>query len=162
MWELDHKEGWAPNNWCFWIVVLEKTLESPLGSKEIKLVNSKENHPWIFIGRTNAEAEAPMLWPPDGKSQLTGKDPDARKGWRQEEKRATEDEMIGWHHQLSGREFEQTLGDGERQGSLVCCSPGLHRVGHDFSGWTTKYWRERAAPPRTSRKHLSDYGHEYK
>ena len=93
MWELDHKEDWAPKNWCFWIVVLEKTLESPLDSKEIKLVNPKENQFWIFIGRTDAEAEAPKFWPPDGKSRLIGKDRDVGKDWRQEEKRVTEDEM---------------------------------------------------------------------
>ena len=123
MWELDHKEGWVLNNWCFWIVVLEKTLESPLDSTEIKPVNPKENQPWVFIGRTDAEGEAPKLWPPDAKSQLIGKDPDAGKDWRQKEKQVTEDEMVGWHHRLSGHEFEQTLGDSEGQGSLACCSP---------------------------------------
>ena len=96
MWELDQKEGWALKNWCFWTVVLEKTLESPLDSKEIKPVNPKGNQPWIFFGRTNAEAEAPILWSPDAKSQLTGKKPDAGKDWGQEEKEATEDEMGGW------------------------------------------------------------------
>ena len=120
MWELDHKEGWAPKNWCFWTVGLEKTLESPLDSKEIKSVNPKGNQPGIFIGRTNAEA--PILWPPDAKSWLIGKDLDAGKDWRQEKGKA-EDEMIGWHHWLSRHEFEQTLGGGEGQGSLVCCSP---------------------------------------
>ena len=94
MWELDHKEGWAPKNWCFWFVVLEKTLKSPLASKEIKPGNSKGNQPWIFIGRTDAEAKSPILWPSDAKSQLTGKDPDAGKEWRQKEKGATEDEMV--------------------------------------------------------------------
>ena len=107
MWELDHKEGWTLKNWYFQTVVLEKTLESPLESKEIKPVNPKGNQPWIFTGRTDAEAEAetPKLWPSDGKSQLIGKDPDAGKDWRQEEKGATEDEMTGWHHQLNGHEF---------------------------------------------------------
>ena len=122
-WELDHKEGWAPKNWCFWTVMLEKTLESPLDCKEIKPVNPKGNQPWIFIGRTEAEAKASILWPPDVKSWLIGKDPDAGKDWRQEEKDATEDEMVGWHHQLNGHEFEQTSGDNEEQGSLACCSP---------------------------------------
>ena len=98
MWELDHKEGWAPKNWCFWTVVLEKPLESPLYSKEIKPINPKGNQPWIFIGKTNAEVEAPILWPPDVKSWLTGKDPDAGRDGRQEEKGMTEDEMVGWHH----------------------------------------------------------------
>ena len=122
MWELDHKEGWAQKNWCFWTVVLEKTLESPLDYKEIQPVNTKGNQSWIFIGRTDAEAEVPILWPPDAKSWLTGKDPDARKDWRREEKGTTKDEMVGWLHWLNGHEFEQTLGDGEGQGSLECCS----------------------------------------
>ena len=108
---------------CFWTVVLEKTLETPLDSKEIKPVNSKENQPWIFIGRTEAEAETPILWPPDVKSQLIGKDPDPGKDWRQEEKGMREDEMVGWHHQFNGQEFEQVLGVGDGQGSLVWCNP---------------------------------------
>ena len=112
MWVLDHKESWARKNWCSWTVVLKKTLESPLDSKEIKLVNPKGNQPLTFIGRTNAEAEAPIFWLPDAKSQLTGKDPDAEKDWRQE-KGMAEDEMVGWHHQLNGLEFEQTPGDGD-------------------------------------------------
>ena len=121
--ELDHKESWALKNWCFWIVVLEKTLESPLDCKEVKPVNPKGNQPWIFIGRTDAEAEAPILWTPDGKNWLIEKDPDARKGRRQEEKGTTEDEMVGWHHQLDGQEFEQAPGAGDGQGGLACCSP---------------------------------------
>ena len=121
MWELDHKEGWVPKNWCFWAVVLEKTLESPLDSKEIQPVNLKGNQPWVFIGRTDAEAS--ILWPSDVKSQLIGKDPDAGKDWRQEEKGTAEDEMLGWHHQLNGHEFEQTPGDSEGWGSLECCIP---------------------------------------
>ena len=122
MWELDYKEGWAPKNWCFWTVVLEKSLESPFSCKEIKPVNPKGNQCWIFIGRTDAEAEMPIFWPPDMKSWLIGKDPDAGQVWRQEEKGMTEDEMVGWHHQLGGHEFEQALGVGDRQGSLACCS----------------------------------------
>ena len=121
MWELDHKEGWAPKNCCFWVVVLENTLESPLDCKEIKLVNPKGNQPTIFIRRT--DAEAPILRPSDVKSWLLGKDPDAWKDWGQEEKRVTEDEIVGRHHWLNGYELGQTLGDGEGQGSLVCCSP---------------------------------------
>ena len=109
MWELDHKEGGWPKNWCLWTVVLEKTLESLLDSKEIKPVNPKGNQLWIFTGRTDAEVEAPILWAPDAKSQLIGEDPDAGKDWRQEEKGMTEDEMVGWHHWLNGHEFEQTL-----------------------------------------------------
>ena len=121
MWELDHKEDWVPNNWFFWTVVLEKTLESPLDSK-IKLVNPKGNQSWIVIGRTGAEAEAPILWPPGVKSQLVGKDTDAGKDQGQEDKGVIEDEMVGWHHWLSGHEFEQTEEDSEGQGSLMCCS----------------------------------------
>ena len=106
MWELDHKEGWAPKNWCFWTVVLEKTLESPLDSKEIKPVHSIGIMPWIFTGRTDAEAKTPILWPPDMKNRLIGEDPDAGKDWRQEEKGTTDDEMVGWHHRLNGHESE--------------------------------------------------------
>ena len=134
IWELDHKEGWMPKNWCFQAVVLEKTLESPLDSKEIKLVNPKGNQPWIFIGKTDAEVAAPILWPHDRKSQLIGKNPDAGKYWRQEEKGATEDEMVGWHHWLNGPDFEQTPGVSEGQGSLVCCSPWGHK-GSDTTEW---------------------------
>ena len=104
MWELDHKD-WAPKNWCFQIVILEKTLESPLGCKEIKPVNPKGNQSWIFIWRTDAEAETPVLWPPDAMSWLTGKDPDAGKDWGRKEKGTTEEEMVGWHHWLNGHEF---------------------------------------------------------
>ena len=123
MWELDYKESWAPKNWCFWTVVLEKTLESPLDCKKIKPVHPKGNQSWIFIGRTDAEAETPILWPPDAKNWLTGKDPDAGKNWRQEEKGMTEDEMVGWHHRLNRHEFEWTPVVGNGQGSLMCCNP---------------------------------------
>ena len=116
---------WTYTLICFWIVVLEKILKSPLDSQEIKPVYPKVNQPLIFIGRT--EAEAPILWPPDGKSHLIGKDPDPGKHWGQEEKKATEDEMVGWHHQLNGPESEQTPGDSERQASLVCYSPWGHK-----------------------------------
>ena len=119
MWELDHKEGWVLN-WCFQIVVLDKTLKSPLDSKKIKPINPKGNQHWIFIRRTSAEAEAPILWPPNVKNQLIGKDSDAGKD-RGKEKGMTEDEMVGWHHWLNGHEFEQTVGDSEGQGSLLCC-----------------------------------------
>ena len=134
MWELDYNESWVPKNWCLWTVVLEKTLESPLNNREIKLVNPKGNQPWIFIGSTDAEAESPILWPPDVKSQLIGKDPDARKDRRQEEEGTTEDEMVRWHHQLNGHQFEQTPGDGEGQRSLVCCSPWGHKES-DMTEW---------------------------
>ena len=122
MWELDHKEGWAATNWFFQIMVLEKTLESPLDCKVIKTVNPKGNQPWIFIGSTDAEAETPVLSQPDAKNWLIGRDPDAGKDWGQEKKgEETEDKMFGWHHRLNGYELEQTLGDGEGQGSLACC-----------------------------------------
>ena len=132
LWELDHKESWVPNKWCFWTVVLEKTLESPLDCKEIQPVHPKGNQSWIFTGRTDAEAETPVLWPPDVKSQLftsalVSTNPDAGKDWRQEEKRMREDEMVGWHHWLDGHEFEQVLGIGDGQGSLACCSSWGHK-----------------------------------
>ena len=120
-WELNYKENWGPKNWCFWTVVLEKTLESPLDCKEIQPVHPKGNQSWIFIGRT--DAEAPILWPPDAKNWLIGKDPDSGKDLRQEEKGMTEDEMAGWLHWLNGHEFKQAPGVGEGQGSLACFSP---------------------------------------
>ena len=131
MWELGYKEIWVLKNWCFWTVVLEKTLESPLDCKAIQPVHAKGNKSWIFIGRTNVEAETPILWPPDTKSWLTWKDRNAGKDWRLKEKGMTEDEMVGWHHWLSGHEVEQTLGDSAGQGSLV--SMGSKRVGHDLA-----------------------------
>ena len=134
MWKLGNKKGWVPNNWCLWTVVLEKTLESPLDCKETKPVYPKGYQSWVFIGRTDAEAEALILWPPDAKSRLIGKDSDAGKDWRQEEKGMTEDEMVGWHHWLSGHEFEQSLGDDEEQGGLVCCSPCGHKES-DTTEW---------------------------
>ena len=137
--DLDHKKHWVLKNWCFQIVMLEKTLESPLDCKEIKPVNPKGNQPWIFIGRTDAEAKAPVLWPPDMKSWLIRTDPDARKDWRQQEKGATEGEMVGWHHQLSGHKFEHIQGDSEGQGSLVCCSPWGHSRTW-LSDWTSIMW----------------------
>ena len=120
---MDHKEGWVPKNWCFWIMVLEKILESPLDCKEIKPVNPEVNQSWILFGRTDPEAENPILWPPDAKNRLIRKDPDAGKDWKQEEKGMTEDEMVGWHHWLNGHEFQQAPGDGKGQGGLACCSP---------------------------------------
>ena len=121
--ELDYKESWALKNWCFWTVVLDKTLESPLDCKEIKLVNLKRNQPWLFIGRTDAEAETPILWPPDAKSWLIRKDLDSGKDWGQEENGSKEDEMVGWHHPLHGHEFEQTQGDGKGQRSMAYLPP---------------------------------------
>ena len=122
MWELNHKESWLLKNWCFWTLVL-KTLGSLLNCKEIKLVNLKRNQFWICIGRTDAEAEAPILWPPILKNWLIREDHDARKDWRQEETGMPEDGMVGWHHRLNGHEFKQVLGDSEGQGNLACCSP---------------------------------------
>ena len=112
-------EDWVPKNWCFWTMMLEKSLESRLDSKEVKPVNPKGNQPWTFIGRTDADAL--ILWLPEAKSQFIGKDPDAWKDWGQEEKGVTEDEMVGWHLQPNGHKSEQTLGDSEGQGSLACC-----------------------------------------
>jgi len=123
MWEVDYKIGWMLKNWHFWTVVLEKTLERPLDCKEIHSVNPKGNQSWIFIGRTDAAAETPILWPPDANNWFISKDPDAGKDWRQDEKGSTEDEMVGWHHWLDAHEFEQALGVGDGQGSLACCSP---------------------------------------
>ena len=121
MWELDYKESWAPRNWCSSTVVLEKTLESPLHCKEIQPVHPKGDQSWVFIGRSDVEAETPILWPPDAKNWLIWKDPDAGKDWGQEEKGTTEHEMVGWHHQLSGHECGWTPGVGDGQGYLECC-----------------------------------------
>ena len=128
MWELDHKKGWALKNWWFQTVVLEKTLESPLDCKEIRPVKAKGNQSWIFIGSTDAEIEAPIIWPPDANSRLTGQDTDAGKDLRQEEKWTTEDKMAELHHRLDGLEFELTPGVGDGQGSLVCFSPLGHKA----------------------------------
>ena len=134
MWELDGKEGWAPKNWCFWIVVLEKTPESPMDCKEIQPVHPKGHQPWIFMGRTDAEAS--IIWPPDAKSQLIGKDPDAGKDWGQEKKGVTEDKMTGYHHWLSGHMFDQTSGNNEVQGNLACCSSWGHKELDMTDNWT--------------------------
>ena len=121
LWELDCEESWAPENWYFWTVVLEKTLESPLNCKEIQPAHPKGDQSWVFIGRTDAKAETPVLWPPLAKSWLIGKEPDAGRDWGQEEKGTTEYEMAGWHHQLDGHKFEWTLWVGDGQGGLECC-----------------------------------------
>ena len=121
MWELDCEESWVPKNRCFWTVVLEKTLDSPLDCKEVQPVHPKGDQSWVFFGRNDAEAETPVLWPRHAKSWLIGKDSDAGRDWGQEEKGTTEDEMAGWHHQLDGHEFGWTLGVGDGQGGLVCC-----------------------------------------
>ena len=134
---LDYKESWAPKNWCFWTVVLENTLDSPLNCKEVKPVHPKGNQSWIFIGRTDAEAETPIIWPPDANSQLSGKDPDAGKDWGQEEKGVAEDEMVGWHHWLNGQEFEQTPRVSDRQGRLAAAVHGVTKSRTQLSYWTT-------------------------
>ena len=134
MWVLYYKESWVLKNWCFLSMVLEKTLESPLDCKEIQPVHPKENQSWIFIGKTDAEAETPILWPPDAKNWLIWKDPDAWKNWRWEEKGTTEDEMVGWHHSLHGHEFEQVPWVGDRQGGLACRNP-WGRKESDLTEW---------------------------
>ena len=136
---------WAPKNWCFWTVVLEKTLESPLDCKVIQPVHLKGDQSWVFIGRTDAEAETPILWPPDAKNWRIGKDPNAGQDWRQEEKGMTEDEIVGWHHQLDGHEFEQAPGVGDGQRSMAWCSPWGLKNQTRLSDWT-----ELKAPGETS------------
>ena len=161
MWELDQKEGWALKNWCFWTVVLEKTIESPLDWKDIKPLNPKGNQTWIFTGRTDAEAETPILWPPDGKSQLTGEeDPDAGKDWGQKEKGEAWDELVGWHHQLNEHDFEKTLGDSEGEGNLAGCSPWGHKESDTtewlnnnlifFKKWSPHWWTQFHRVPLSS------------
>ena len=147
MWELDYKESWALKNWCIWTVVLEKTLESPLDSKEIQLVHPKRNHPWIFIRRTDAEAETLILWPPDAKNWLIWKAADAGQDWRQEEKGTTEDEMVEWHHWLYGHGFGYTLGVGDGQGGLACCSPWGRKESDRTEGL---HWTEMPNPSHTT------------
>jgi len=144
MWELDYKESWVPKNLCFWTVVLEKTLESPLDCKEIQPVHPKGNQSWIFIGRTDAEAETPILWPPPAKSWLIGKDLNAGRDCGQEEKWTTEDEMAGWHHQLDGGRFGWTPGVGDGQGGLVCCNSWGRKESDTTEqlNWTELNWTE--------------------
>ena len=141
MWKLDNKESWALKNWCFWIVMLEKTLESPLDWKEIKQANLKGNQSWIFIGKTHAKAEAPILWLPDVKNWLSGKDPDAGKEWRQK-KETAEDEMVGRHHRLNGHGFGWTPGVGDGQGGLACCGSWVTKSRTRLSDWTELSWTE--------------------
>ena len=138
-WELDYKESWALKNWCFWTVVL-KTLESPLDCKEIQPVHPKGDQSWIFIGRTDAEAETPIFWPPDGKSWLIGKDPDAGKDWRQEKKGTTEDEMAGWHHRLNGLEFDSTLRLMMDREAWPAAVHGVRNSRTRLSNWTELKW----------------------
>ena len=156
---MDMREGWAPKNLCFRAVVLEMTPESPLDCKDIKPVNPKGNQTWIFIGRTDVEAEAPILWAPDVRSWLIGNDPDAGKDWRQEEKGMTLDEMVGWHHQLNGHEFEQAPGIGDGQGSLTCCSPWGHKESDttkrlNWTDWTDGSSQSNEARQRSKSIHI--------
>ena len=153
MWKLDHKESWALKNWRFRTVVSYKTLESPFDFKEIQPVHPKGYQSWIFIGRTDAEAETPILWPPDVKGWLIWKDPDAGKDWRWEEKGTTEDEMVAWHHQLNGHEFEQAPGVGDGQGGLACCGSWGHKDldTTERLNWTElMFMRNRLAVPCSS------------
>ena len=142
MLELDYKESWAPKNWCFWIVVLEKTLESPLDGKETKPLNPEGNQSRIFIGRTDAEAQTPVLWPPHAKSWLIGKDSDAVRDWGQEEKGTTQNEMAGWQYWLDGRESEWTLGVCDGQGGLACCDSWGRKESDttEWLNWTELNW----------------------
>ena len=139
MWELDYKENWAVKNWCFWTVVLTKTFESPLDCVEIQPVHPKGDQSWVFIGNTDVESETPILWPPDTKRWLIRKAPGAGKDWGQEEKGTTEDEMVGWHHQLDGHGFECIPGVGDRQGGLACCG-SWGRKESDTTEWLN--WTE--------------------
>ena len=145
MWESDCEESWVLKNWCFWTVVLEKTLESPLVCKEIQPVHPKGDQSWVFIGRTDAEAETPILGPPHAKSWLIGKDSDAGRGWRQEKKGTTEDEMAGWHHWLDGHESKWTPGVGDGQGGLVCCDSWGCKESDttEWLKWTELNWTRR-------------------
>ena len=150
MWELDCEESWALKNWCFWTMVLEKTLESSLDCKEIQPVYPKGDQSLVFIGRTDAEAETPVLWLPDANSSLIWKDPDVGKDWGQEEKGTTEDEMVGWHHQLDGDEFEQAPGVGDGIGKPgMLQSMGLQRVRRNWATELTD-WRCSKTPRRTN------------
>ena len=140
MWELDCEESWAPKNWCFWSVVLEKTLESPLDCREIQLVHPRGDQSWVFFGRT--DAETPVLWPPHTKSWLIGKDPNAGRDWGQEGKGMTEDEMAGWHHRLDGHGFGWTPRVGDGQGGLACCDSWGHKESDttEWLNWTETSW----------------------
>ena len=144
MLELDCEENWAPKNWCFWTVVLEKTLESPLDCKKIQPAHPKGDQSWVFTGRTDVEAETPILWPRDVKRWLIGKEPDAGKDWGQEEKGMTEDEMVGWHHQLDGHGFGWTPGVGDGQGSLACCGSWGCKESDttEWLNWKLKSWED--------------------
>ena len=160
MWELDCEESWTLKNWCFWTVMLEKTLESPLNCKEIQPVHPKVDQSWVFIGRTDAEGETPILWPPHAKSWLIGKDPDTGRDWGQEEKGTTWDDMAGWHHWLDGHEFEWTPGVGDGQGGLACCDSCGHKESETTErlNWTELNWTELLPPDKLQSRWLQRVG----
>ena len=159
MWELDCEESWALINWCFWIVVLEKTLESPMDCKEIQPVHSEGDQPWDFFGRNDAEAETPVVWPPHAKCWLIGKDPDAGKDLGQEEKGTTEDEMAGWHHWLDGREFEWTPGVGDGQGGLACSDSWGHKESDRTERLTELNWTDKFRPAYSKGLIFKNFSH---
>ena len=152
MWELDCEEGWAPKNWCFWTVVLEKSLEIPLDCKEIQPVHSEGDQPWDFFGRNDAKAKTPVIWPPHAKSWLIGKESDGGRDWGQEEKWTFEDEMAGWHHWLDGHESEWTLGVGDGQGGLACCNSRGRKESDTTQqlNWTEQHKTEKAMAAHSS------------
>ena len=154
MWKLDCEESWAPKNWCFWTVVLEKTLESPLDCKDIQPVHPKEDQSWVFLGRTDVEAETLIIWPPHAKSKLIWEDPDAGKDWGQEEKGTTEDEMVGWHHQLNGHGFGWTPGVGDGQGGLAWCGSWHHKESDTTEQLTWTDISQDKVPDQYSKKKL--------
>ena len=166
MWELGYKKSWALKNWCFWTVVLEKTLESPWVCKEIQPLHPKGDQCWVFIGSTDVEAETPIVWPPDGKNWFFWENPDAGKDWVQEEKGMTEDEMARWHHRLNGHGFGWTPGVGDGQGGLACCSSWGHKESDmtewlNWTEWTEnqsiKFWQFRALKSQISKRTLKSF-----
>ena len=152
MWELDHKERCTPNNWCFWTVVLERTLESPLDCKEIQPVHPKRNQSWKFIGKTDAEAQTPILWPLDAKNWLIGKDPDAGKDWKQEEKGITEDEMVGWYYLLNGHEMSKLWELVMDRGAWCAAVHGVSKNWTWLSDWTTELLNNNNKPYKVKGK----------
>ena len=163
IWELDYKESWVLKNWCFWTVVLEKTLQSPFDCKETQSVHAKGDQSWLFIGRTDVEAEILILWPPDGKSWLIWTDPDVGKDWGQEEKGTTEDEMVGWHHRLNGHGFGRTLGVGDGWGGLVWCGSWGCKESEmtERLNWTQLNWTETLMYKGFSKQYYKEFQNSY-